>query len=339
MAETAVTAPSAASAAPAVRLASVWLTTLALGEDGEQSGQDVVPAEPSGSWAFLTAQSAMLLAILFGEPFRPAQASAIGQALVRANFVAADVLGRSLRVLMLRLPEMLTDYLACPARELERRVAEVSGALANGYVHALRDRTSPSRNPSCGPSSTRSEASATAHARGDARPADRPAQPGSDLRQALRRARRRPRRQRGRLLRGPRRLQGGQRPLRSPGRRRTARHGVQAHLRDRHRLRRPRRPHRRRRVHRRGGGISWRQADDHAGQGHPRRGEPPGRAAHRTGLQSPPARASPSARGHLPRQRPWWPTRTPPFTVPSPAGPAGGRSPGIRADVAGLHAG
>jgi diguanylate cyclase (GGDEF)-like protein len=119
----------------------VWLTTLALGEDGEQSGHYVVSAEPSGSWAFLTAQSAMLLAILFGEPFRPAQASAIGQALVRANFVAADVLGRSLRVLMLRLPEMLTDYLACPARELERRVAEVSGALANGYVHALRDRT------------------------------------------------------------------------------------------------------------------------------------------------------------------------------------------------------
>ena len=141
MAETAVTAPSAASAAPALRLASVWLTTLALGEDGEQSGLDVSPAEPSGAWAFLTAQSAMLLAILFGEPFRPAQASAIGQALVGANFVAADVLGRSLRVLMLRLPELLTEYPACPAGELDRRVAEVSGALANGYVHALRDRT------------------------------------------------------------------------------------------------------------------------------------------------------------------------------------------------------
>ena len=141
MAETAVTAPSAASAAPAVRLASVWLTTLALGEDGEQAGDGGVPAEPSGSWAFLTAQSAMLLAILFGEPFRPAEATAIGQALVEANFVAADVLGRSLRVLMLRLPELLTEYLACPAGELERRVAEVSGAMANGYVHALRDRT------------------------------------------------------------------------------------------------------------------------------------------------------------------------------------------------------
>jgi diguanylate cyclase (GGDEF)-like protein len=140
MAETAVTAPSAASAAPAVRLASVWLTTLALGEDSQQPGHDDVPAQPSGSWAFLIAQSAMLLAILFGEPFRPAQALAIGQALVKANFVAADVLGRSLRVLMLRLPELLAEYLACPAGELEWRVAEVSGALANGYVHALRDR-------------------------------------------------------------------------------------------------------------------------------------------------------------------------------------------------------
>ena len=140
MAETAVTAPSA-STPPAVRLASVWLTTLALDEDGERSGRDGFPAGPSGAWAFLNAQSAMLLAILFGEPFRPAQASAIGQALVRADFVAADVLGRSLRVLMLRLPELLTEYLGCPAGELEWRVAEVSGALANGYVHALRDRT------------------------------------------------------------------------------------------------------------------------------------------------------------------------------------------------------
>jgi diguanylate cyclase (GGDEF)-like protein len=137
MAETALTAPSATTA-PAVRLASVWLTTLAL---GEEPGENDITRQPSGSWAFLTAQSAMLLAILFGEPFRPAQASAIGQALVTAGFVDADVLGRSLRVLMLRLPQLLTEYLACPAGELERRVAEVSGALANGYVHALRDRT------------------------------------------------------------------------------------------------------------------------------------------------------------------------------------------------------
>jgi len=137
MAETALTAPSATTA-PAVRLASVWLTTLAL---GEEPGKNDITRQPSGSWAFLTAQSAMLLAILFGEPFRPAQASAIGQALVTAGFVDADVLGRSLRVLMLRLPQLLTEYLACPAGELERRVAEVSGAMANGYVHALRDRT------------------------------------------------------------------------------------------------------------------------------------------------------------------------------------------------------
>ena len=140
MAEMAVTA-SSASAAPAVRLARMWLTTLAPAEGGKQPELDGGTPEPSGSWAFLTAQSAMLLAILFGEPFRPAEASAIGQELVRANFVAADVLGRSLRVLMIRLPELVAEYLACPAGELERRVAEVSGALANGYVHALRDRT------------------------------------------------------------------------------------------------------------------------------------------------------------------------------------------------------
>jgi diguanylate cyclase len=140
MAETAATAPSA-SAASAVRLARMWLTTLAPAEEGEQPELDGSTAEASGSWAFLAAQSATLLAILFGEPFRPAEASAIGQALVCANFVAADVLGRSLRVLMIRLPELVTEYLACPAGELECRVAEVSGALANGYVHALRDRT------------------------------------------------------------------------------------------------------------------------------------------------------------------------------------------------------
>jgi len=140
MAEMAVTA-SSASAAPAVRLARMWLTTLAPAEGGKQPELDGGTPEPSGSWAFLTAQSAMLLAILFGEPFRPAEASAIGQELVRANFVAADVLGRSLRVLMIRLPELVAEYLACPAGELERRVAEVSGALADGYVRALRDRT------------------------------------------------------------------------------------------------------------------------------------------------------------------------------------------------------
>ena len=141
MAQTADPAPSAVRVAPAVRLARAWLTTLAVSEDGEQPGQDGTAVDSAGSWAFLTAQSAMLLTILFGEPFRPAQAATIGQALVRAGFVSSDVLGRSLRVLLLRLPELLANYLVSPAVCLEWRVAEISEALARGYVRALRDRT------------------------------------------------------------------------------------------------------------------------------------------------------------------------------------------------------
>ena len=94
--------------------------------------------------AFLVAQSVTVLAILLGRPFRPRQAAAVGHALVRADFVSADVLGRSLRVLILRLPELLGQHApaeAAAAFDLERRVAAVTEAIANGYVRALRDRT------------------------------------------------------------------------------------------------------------------------------------------------------------------------------------------------------
>ena len=70
--------------------------------------------------------------------------AAIGRALVSADFVDADVLGRSLRVLILRLPILIRGgggpHGDVPA-DLEHRIAEVTGALANGYVRALRDRT------------------------------------------------------------------------------------------------------------------------------------------------------------------------------------------------------
>ena len=53
------------------------------------------------------------------------------------------MLGRSLRVLLLRLPELIADYARLPygLGNLEQRVAAVTEALANGYVRALRDRT------------------------------------------------------------------------------------------------------------------------------------------------------------------------------------------------------
>jgi diguanylate cyclase len=144
MAETAVLAPSASGAAPAARLAHLWLSALTLSGDDRPDAPDGMPMDIPSAHAFLTAQSAALLAIVRGDPFRPRQAAAIGHALVQADFVNADVLGRSLRVLFLRLPELLLHDLRSGAAALvgiDGRVAEVTAALANGYVRSLRDRT------------------------------------------------------------------------------------------------------------------------------------------------------------------------------------------------------
>ena len=165
MVETALRSPSAVSTGPAARLAHMWFAelnsggtapygtdsgTIDLVADGERLSTtdafpllDAPPMDDVSAREFLTAQSAALLAILFGDPFRPRQAAAVGQALVRADFVSGGVLGRSLRVLILRLPVLVGGYRAgaLSASSLEHRVAELTGALANGYVRALRDRT------------------------------------------------------------------------------------------------------------------------------------------------------------------------------------------------------
>ena len=144
MAETAVMAPSADGAAPAAQLARVWLTALAVSGDGRPADPDGTPMDIASARAFLTAQSAALVAIVLSDPFRPRQAAAVGDALVKADFVSADDLGRSLRVLIMRLPELLRHCALAGASAvsgLDGRVAEVTEALANGYVRALRDRT------------------------------------------------------------------------------------------------------------------------------------------------------------------------------------------------------
>ncbi len=144
MAETAVEPPSAAGTAPAEQLARVWRTALTLGEGERPVGLGDAPIDAASAQEFLAAQSTALLAILLSDPFRPRQAAAIGHALVREDFAGADVLGRSLRVLILRLPELLLQDprgKAAQVSDLEGRVAEVTEALANGYVRALRDRT------------------------------------------------------------------------------------------------------------------------------------------------------------------------------------------------------
>jgi len=137
MAETAFMALSVVSQAADAQLARAWSAALAVTGDETGAGPNATPMDVENAQTFLTTQSATLLAILFRQPFRPRQAAAVGRELVKADFVSANVLGRSLRVLILQLPELLGAI----TNDLEQRVAEVTEALANGYVRALRDRT------------------------------------------------------------------------------------------------------------------------------------------------------------------------------------------------------
>ena len=129
----------------ASRLALAWLDAL---DDSAESRVPEAGRKPAGEWLaldtpdriVLTDLASSLVSILFGTPFEPEMSEATGRALVAADFTGADVLGRSLRVLMLRLPMLARALPGVPA-DLEHRLAEVTGALANGYVSALRDRT------------------------------------------------------------------------------------------------------------------------------------------------------------------------------------------------------
>src|SRR5215469_17151761 len=128
------------------QLARMWLGALAVTGDEAARRDGALPMDMLSARRFLTRQSATLVSILLGSPFRPRQAAAVGHALVKADFVGADVLGRSLRVLILRLPALLAAAARAGAtrageEDMEQRVAAVTEALANGYVRALRDRT------------------------------------------------------------------------------------------------------------------------------------------------------------------------------------------------------
>jgi diguanylate cyclase (GGDEF)-like protein len=129
--------------APEAQLARAWLAALAVNGGEAVAARSGTFMDPSTARRFLTKQSAALVSILLGSPFRPRQAAAVGHALVKADFVGADVLGRSLRVLILRLPALISPDVRVDLApsDLEQRVAAVTEALANGYVRALRDRT------------------------------------------------------------------------------------------------------------------------------------------------------------------------------------------------------
>lgn len=128
---------------PVTQLARSWLTALGVAGSHRSAIAGGIPMDRTSARHLLTDQSAALVSVLLGAPFHPERAAAVGHTLVRADFVAADVLGRSLRVLLLRLPEVIGGCADLPygLGELEHRVAAVTEALANGYVQALRDRT------------------------------------------------------------------------------------------------------------------------------------------------------------------------------------------------------
>ncbi|MBO0806149.1 MAG: GGDEF domain-containing protein, partial [Nocardiopsaceae bacterium] len=158
MAETALhetewTRPSGYPASPvaldalASVLALAWLAELG-DHDGEDGGPlpstaGERPTQDSAERIVLTGLASRLVSILFGTPFEPEAAEPVGRALVAADFTDTDVLGRSLRVLMMRLPVLIrirSGSGAVPG-DLTRRLTEVAGAFADGYACALRDRT------------------------------------------------------------------------------------------------------------------------------------------------------------------------------------------------------
>ncbi|MGH3166343.1 MAG: diguanylate cyclase domain-containing protein [Trebonia sp.] len=152
MAETAlheVAPPAPVLAAPdplASQLAVAWLTALA-GDGDTFAGQSGTPmADPLAAKRALAELSRRLITVLMEPQFQPRRAAAVGRALVSADFTSADVLGCTLRVLIVLLPALIRG--SAPARlpgvipaDLEHRIAAVTEALANGYVRALRDRT------------------------------------------------------------------------------------------------------------------------------------------------------------------------------------------------------
>lgn len=134
--------PPGGQAEPVRQLARAWLSALAVNGDHPRGEYPGIPMDPASARRFLTEQSAVLVSILLGSPFLPRQAATVGQALVKTDFTDADVLGRSLRVLLLRLPELIgCTELPGGFADIEQRVAALTEALANGYVRALCERT------------------------------------------------------------------------------------------------------------------------------------------------------------------------------------------------------
>jgi len=101
------------------------------------AGTGYVPMSPAEIEEFLSGLVGKLVRALFAEPFRTGPGDEVGRALVEADFIAPEMLGRTVSVLGGRL----LDDLGTDTTELRRRLAALLGGVSTGYARALRDRT------------------------------------------------------------------------------------------------------------------------------------------------------------------------------------------------------
>jgi diguanylate cyclase (GGDEF)-like protein/PAS domain S-box-containing protein len=128
-------APSPARAADVAHLVEAWGAALA--------ASGYVPMSSVEIERFLHRLTCRLVDALYADPFVPESAYDVGVALVDAHFVSAEALGRSIRVIgshLLTVSGPGSPNGHHPDARLTR-LAAVQGAMAAGYVHALRNRT------------------------------------------------------------------------------------------------------------------------------------------------------------------------------------------------------
>ncbi|MGE5290676.1 MAG: putative bifunctional diguanylate cyclase/phosphodiesterase [Micromonosporaceae bacterium] len=123
-------AHSTAPAGPRRELVAEWAAALAKTNHTPMSSGEVV--------RLLDDLAGTVVAITSGTPFQPQQGLAVGRALVDANFVSAEALGTSLRVLGRIAADAMADAEGVDASD---RFGAVGEAIATGYVSALRQRT------------------------------------------------------------------------------------------------------------------------------------------------------------------------------------------------------
>ena len=100
------------------------------------AGTGYVPLSPVEVEEVLRGLVGRLVEALFAEPFRTGPGYEVGLALVEADFIAPEMLGRTVKVLGGRL---LYD-LGADTAELRGRLAALLGGVSSGYARALRDR-------------------------------------------------------------------------------------------------------------------------------------------------------------------------------------------------------